>query len=72
MSFISRSLIAANNHNVLTFDYWDPICSATLDLNENYVVHYWDFLHVGRAGNIYKLDLFFFFFFFNKTAFIDE
>lgn len=71
MSFISRSLIAANNHNVLTFDYWDPICSATLDLNENYVVHYWDFLHVGRAGNIYILDIFFFFFF-NKTAFIDE
>lgn len=69
MSFISRSLIAANNHKVFTFDYWDPICSDTLDLNENYVVHYWVFIHVGRAENLYILD---FFFFFNKTTFIDE
>jgi len=34
MSFISISLIAANDHNTLIFDYWDPICYDILDLNE--------------------------------------
>lgn len=34
MSFISVSSIAANDHNMLIFDYWDPICYDTLDLNE--------------------------------------
>lgn len=34
MSFLSVSLIAANDHNILIFDHWVPICYDSLDLNE--------------------------------------
>lgn len=40
MSFISISLIGANS-NRLIFDYWDPICYDTVDINERlYSVRY--------------------------------